>query len=421
MKYTKKVLPNGMRFISVPMKDSATAIAMVLVEAGSDYETIENNGLSHFLEHMCFKETRNRTGQQIKLELDGLGSESNAFTGEEYTGYYAKTASKNIEKIYDLISDLYLNPTFPEKDINIESGVIIEEINMYEDLPQRRVWETFNELVYPNQPAGRPIIGPKENIKKFTREDFVNYHNTHYIPNKTVFVMAGNFDQKKADKFVQQTFGGLPKAKLVKKVKNTFAPAESKIKLHYKKTDQTHLVLGFKSFDMYNKNNPILKLTATILGQGFSSRLFDRMRDQLGMCYYTKTHNDTYSDRGMFVVNAGVGNERAAEAVEVIVDEFKKLRDIKISDAEIEKAKEYALGGLACGLETSDAWAMFYGFQELMHEDIETPTDLEKKIRAVKASDIQRMMKKIVDNNTLVLALIGPHKDEAKFAKLLKI
>jgi predicted Zn-dependent peptidase len=421
MKYKKKILPNGLRFISVPMRDSATAIAMVLVEAGSDYESKEINGLSHFIEHMCFKETKNRNGQQIKLELDGLGSESNAFTGEEYTGYYAKTSSKNIEKIYDLISDLYLNPTFPEKDINIERGVIIEEINMYEDLPQRIVWEIFNELVYPDQPAGRSIAGPKENIKKFTRDDFVKYHTNHYVPNKTVFVMAGNFDEKKAEQFVKNTFGKLPKGKNVKKTKTKFAPKNSRVKIHYKETDQTHLVLGFKSFDLYNKNNLTLKLASTILGQGFSSRLFDRMRDQLGMCYYTRSYNDTYTDRGMFVVNSGVGNSRAEEAVQVILEELKKLRDEKIDSAEIEKTKEFILGNMACGLETSDAWAMFYGSQELHHEEIKTPTELEKKIRAITAKDIQTVLKKIINNDTLVLALIGPHKDASKFEKLLKI
>jgi predicted Zn-dependent peptidase len=421
MKYTKKVLPNGLRFISVPMQDSATAIAMVLVEAGSDYETSEINGLSHFLEHMCFKETKNRTGQQIKLELDGLGSESNAFTGEEYTGYYAKTSSKNIEKIYDLISDLYLNSTFPEKDIDIERGVIMEEINMYEDLPQRKVWEVFNELIYPNQSAGRSILGPKENIKKFTQKDFQNYHKKHYIPAKTVFVMAGNFDEKKAIKFVNNTFGKLPKGKVVKKTKAKFSPQNSKVKIHYKETDQTHLVLGFKSFDLYNKNNPTLKLAATILGQGFSSRLFDRMRDQLGMCYYTRAYNDNYTDRGVFLVNSGVGNDRTEEAVRVILEEFKKMRDEEISESELEKAKEFLLGHMACGLETSDAWAMFYGAQELHHEKIESTKDIENKIRAVTSKDIQKIMKQIINKDTLVLALIGPHKDSKKFEKLLTI
>jgi len=172
MKYYKDVLDNGLRVITVPMKDSQSAIAMVAVEAGSHYEDKKINGLSHFLEHMCFKGTEKREGKDINIELDGLGAESNAFTGDEYTGYYAKAHHKKVNKILDIVSDLYLNPTFPEKDIKIEKGVIIEEINMYEDIPMRQIHVLWEELLYGNQPAGRSILGPKSNIKKFKIDDF---------------------------------------------------------------------------------------------------------------------------------------------------------------------------------------------------------------------------------------------------------
>lgn len=424
MKYKKTVLPNGLRIITVPMSDTQSAIGMVLVEAGSDYETKEINGLSHFLEHMCFKGTEKRNIVDIKEELDGMGASSNAFTGNEYTGYYAKTHYKKIDKVIDLVSDMYLNPTFPEKDIDIERGVIIEEINMYEDLPQVTVkWDVWNELLYPESSAGMTILGPKENIRNMKREDFVRYHKTHYVPGKTVVVIAGNIDEKKVLKQVKETFGEIKEGKIAKRSKTKQIQKTPQLKIKHKKTDQTHLVLGFRSFDLHDKRNYALKVAATILGQGFSSRLFTRMRDELGMCYYAKANHETYSDRGTFNVTTGVGNERAFEAVEVIMEEFRKLRDEEISEKELKKAKEFIAGHVATGLETSDDLADYFGFQELMHEEIVKPAEKIKKVKEVTAKDIQKVLKQIMKPENLNLAMIGPYdkKDEEKFKKLLKI
>jgi predicted Zn-dependent peptidase len=423
MKFKKTVLDNGLRILTIPMKDTQSAIGMVLVEAGSDYESKEINGLSHFLEHMCFKGTDNRNIIEIKEELDGMGASANAFTGNEYTGYYAKTHFKKIDKVIDLVSDLYLNPIFPEGDIDIERGVIIEEINMYEDLPQRSVYEVFEKLLYGDTPEGRTIIGPKKNIRSLKRDDFVKYHETHYVPGKTVVVVAGNINEAEVRKQVKKTFGQIKKGKVVRKKKIQESQKTPRVEIKNKKTDQTHIILGFRSFDLHNKKNNALKVAQTILGQGFSSRLFTRMRDELGMCYYAKAHNDTYSDRGSFFVATGVGNKRALEAVEVVMEEFKKLRDEEISDAEIRKAKEFIAGQVATSLETSDELADFFGFQELMREEIIKPSEKLKKIKAVKKEEIKKVLKEIMKPENLNLALIGPFtkKDEMKFKKLLKI
>ncbi len=424
MKYKKTVLSNGLRIITIPMKETQSAIGMVLVEAGSDYETPEINGLSHFLEHMCFKGTANRDSNKIKTELDGMGASSNAFTGNEYTGYYAKTHYKKIDKVIDLVSDIYLNPTFPQKDIDIERGVIIEEINMYEDLPSVTVrWDVWAKLLYGDSPAGRTILGPKENIKTLQRDDFVKYHDNHYVPGKTVVVVAGNIDQTKILKQIKDTFGTIEGEKIIKKKKTKETQKTPGLLIKNKKTDQTHIALGFRAFKMYDKRNSALKVAATILGQGFSSRLFTRMRDELGMCYYAKAGLDTHADRGAFVVTTGVGNERAEEAVEVIMEEFRKLRDDEILEAELKKAKDFMIGHVATGLETSDEWADYFGFQELMREEILKPTEKIKKIREVTVSDIKRVLKQIMKPEKLNLAMIGPHekKDEDRFKKLMKI
>ncbi len=421
MKYHKNVLDNGLRIITIPMKDSQTAIMMVMVEAGSEYEDKKINGLSHFLEHVCFKGTTNRTGKQINEEVDALGAENGAFTGAFYTGYYAKAQYQKFGKIVDVISDLYLNPIFPEKDIDIERGVILEEINMYEDIPMQIVQEVYDELLFGDQPAGRSIAGTKDNIKSFKRDVFVKYYDTHYTPQKTIVIVAGNIDQKEVIKMVKEKFGNIATKKVVKKHSTKISQKTPGIKLQYKKTDQTHLVLGVRAFKAEDKRNVILKIVSTLLGGSMSSRLFSRMRDELGMCYYVRAGNHSSLDHGEFDVSTGVGNGRVLEAVEVIVEELKKLRDEEVSPEELKKAKDIVLGRMATGLETSDAWTDFYGLQELMHLDIETPNSLTKKIKAVTSKDISRVMKQIIKNDGLNLAIVGPHKDVKPFKKMLKV
>lgn len=423
MKYKKTVLPNGMRIVTVPLADSQSALGMVLVETGSDYETLQQNGLSHFLEHMVFKETTNRTAEQIRVEIDGMGAATNAFTSNEFTGYYAKAHKSKIGKIIDFISDLYLNPTFPQKDIDVERGVIIEEINMYEDMPQRMVGVVWDALLYPDQSAGRPIIGPKENIKAFTREDFLKYHAKHYVPAKTVFVVAGNVDEKEVIKQIKGIFSKMKSEKAVRRARTKFTQKSPQIALKHKKTDQSHLVLGFRSFDMYSDKNYALRVAATVLGRGFSSRLFVKMRDELGLCYYTYASASANTDRGEFAVASGVTNARVHEAVEVIMTEFKRLLKEEIPAAELKKAKDYMVGNFSIGLETSDDVADYFGFQELMHEDILKPAEYVKKIQAVTAADIKKVMKEIVKEKGLNLAIIGPfeEKDKASFEELLKV
>jgi predicted Zn-dependent peptidase len=423
MKYKKTVLDNGLRIITVPMKESQTAIGMVMVEAGSDYEDKKINGLSHFLEHMCFKGTENRTLGQINEELDALGAVNNAFTGNEYTGYYAKARFKKIDKIIEIVSDMYINPTFPEKDIEIERGVILEEINMYANMYPIIAFYEYNELLYPNQPAGRKILGSKENIKKFKREDFVKYHQTHYIPQKTVVIVAGNIDQAKVIKQVKEQFGHLKKGKIVRKKKVIDSQkGGAKIKINNKSIDQTHLIVGFRSFGMGDKRHYALDVAKAVLGSGMSARLFKRLRDELGMCYYVKAANHASTDSGNFLVTSGVTNSRAVEAVEAIVEEMRRLRDEDISAKELKKAKDVVLGQMATGLETSDDWAEYYGDQELFRQKINTPKDYEKKIRAVTDKDIKRVLKQIMKNDRLNLAIVGPQqKNQKALKKALKI
>ncbi|MEI8174331.1 MAG: pitrilysin family protein [bacterium] len=421
MKFSKKVLKNGLRVITVPMKDNPTVTVLVLVEAGSKYETKNVNGISHFLEHMCFKGTIKRPKAiDISKELDSLGSQYNAFTAQEYTGYYAKSDAKHFKQIIDVVSDIYLNSTFPSVEMEREKGVIIEEINMYEDLPNRHVQDLIMKLLYGDQPAGWNIAGEKENILNMKIGDFVKYKSEHYVPSATVIVVSGQVKENEVLKEVNKIFGHLePRLKTSKiKVKEVQIKPEALVK--FKETDQTHFVLGIRSYDLFNKKNAVISVLGGVLGGGMSSRLFQKLREEMGVGYYVRAYNDAFTDHGFFQISAGVDNKRIDEVLLAVLDECKKLKDQKVSKEELNKVKECLIGNMKLSLESTDDIANFYGGQELLKHEIRGAEKKAKEIRKVTASQIQALAKNIFRNENLNLALIGPFKDQDHFLKILK-
>lgn len=420
MQYTKKKLSNGLRVITVPMKSNQTATVLVMVEAGSKYETEKQNGISHFLEHLCFKGTSNRNVFEITEELDGLGAESNAFTGDEFTGYYARAHHKHVDQLMDIVSDIYLNATLPKEEIEKERGVIIEEINMYEDMPQRIAVDVFEELLYDGQPAGRSVLGPKENIKTFKRGDFVRYRKKHYAPEATTVVVAGKIDEQEIQKKLKQTFEKTESANKPTMKPTKDVQTKPEIKLRYKNTDQAHLVLGCRAFSAHDECVYTAKVLATILGQGMSSRLFKKMRDELGMCYYVNAGMNDTTDSGYFAVRAGVGKNRIEEAIEVIIEEMQKLRDVPVGDDELTKAKEFIIGNQALSVESSAEYAEWFGFQEVMHTDLLDLREYNKKIRAVTKEDIYNVARDIFQNDGLNLAVVSSYKKSKQLKNKLR-
>ena len=420
MKYTKTKLKNGLRVITVPMKDNPTVTVLVLVETGSKYETKAKNGISHFLEHMCFKGTTMRpSAHAISAELDGIGSQYNAFTSQEYTGYYAKSDEKHFKKIFDVVSDIYLNSTFPEAEMEKEKGVIVEEINMYEDLPMRHIQDVFTGLLYGDQPAGWNIAGTRENVKAMTRDDFVAYKKAHYVPSATTVIVSGNVKEKEVQKEIERVFGNLKSAPKASKKETINKQSKPAVALSYKKTDQTHLIVGVRTFDTYDKRLAALSVLSTVLGGGMSSRLFIKLREELGVAYYVRVMNDNLTDHGFFEVSAGVANDRVKEVIKEIILECKKLTKELVPKEEIEKAKEYMIGNMKLELESSDAWANYFGGQEVLRKKIESPEDIEKKIRKVTAAEVLALAKEIFVERNLNLALIGPFQDESAFSSIL--
>lgn len=421
MKYNKTVLENGLRVITVPMKDSPTVTVFVLVEAGSKYETKDINGISHFLEHMCFKGTTKRpSNSDISTELDNIGSRYNAFTSQEYTGYYAKAQYAHIDKVLDIVSDMYLNPLFDEKEIEKEKGVIIEEINMYEDLPQYKVQNLITELVYGDQPAGWEITGPKENIQKISRADFINYRNKFYTSSATTVVVAGNFDEGKVLNNIEQIFSAMPKLERGTKEKVKDTQIKPEISLFKKETDQTHLILGVRTFCTYDKRDKIMNILVGVLNAGMSSRLFKKLRDEMGVCYYVSASQDALTDHGLFTVSAGVDNKRVKEVITVILAELNKLKTELVTETELQKVKQNLVGTMYLGLESSDSLSKFYGGQEIMNEKIKTPEEIKAEIEAVTAEEIRSLAEEIFVDKGLNLAIVGRFEDKAEFVDILK-
>lgn len=419
-KFNKIILNNGLRIITIPKKDSLAVTVLVLVEAGSKYEKKEINGISHFLEHMCFKGTKKRPKAiDISSELDSIGANYNAFTGQEYTGYYAKARPENFSQILDVVSDIYLNQVFSPKEINKERGVIIEEINMYEDLPMRRVQELFTRLLYGDQPAGWNIAGEKEVIKKLKQDDFLKYRKEHYLAQSTIVVVAGKIDEKKAVKEIKDVFIKIKTGNKTSKEKVKEEQDKPQVLLKHKKTDQTHLILGVRAFDIFDKRKYALDVLADILGGGMSSRLFQKIREEMGVAYYVRAEADLLTDHGFLAASAGIDNTKTDEVIKAILGEFKKLSQKLVGIKELQRAKDHLIGHLMLRLETSDALAGFFGGQEIIAKKIITPSELAKKIQAVTAEEIQAVAKDIFQNNKLNLALIGPFEDKEKFEKLL--
>lgn len=422
MNFKKTTLSNGLRVITVPTKGNPSVMVLVVVETGSNYETKTQNGLSHFLEHMCFKGTTKRPkASLIARELDSLGAQNNAFTSNELTGYYAKAAKKHFSKLFEIISDLYLDPILPAEDLEKERGVILQEISMYEDLPQRKVWEVLSRLMYGNTPAGRSIIGPRENIKRFSRKDFVDYRSKHYVASKTIVIVAGDINEQAVLKETKKYFKNIPKDKRLSKPAVREKQKSPGLLIHRKKTDQTHMVMAFRAYHARDKRIPTLTVLAEVLGKGMSSRLFTKLRAEMGACYYVRAGHEEYTDHGAFTISTGINVSRTREVLGVLLEECGNLTKVPVSDKELQKAKEHNIGHLYMGLETTDSLAEFYAGQEVSSGKLKKPQELEKEIRKVTAKDVMRVAKDVFKNEKLNLAIVGDVSDHKAIKKILSL
>ncbi len=424
MKFQRKVLRNGLRIITVPMPSFESVTSLVMVGAGSRYETVKNSGISHFLEHMAFKGTKKRPSAiDISTLIDGIGGEFNAFTGKETTGYYIKSAVSHVDLCLDVLSDMLQNSKLDKIEINKEKGVILEEINLYEDTPSRKIGDIYERLLYGDTPMGWDIAGEKDIIRQINREDFQEYMQSLYSADNITVVVAGGINEDKTAELIEKYFGKMPKFDTLRYKRVVEKQEKPQVFIKQKTTEQVHIALGFRTVPLSHPDRYVLSVLSAILGGGMSSRLFHEVREKRGLAYYVRTASEQYQDVGNLVSTAGLDPKRVEEGIKVIVEEYGKISKLKgqISKQELSKAKEFLKGHFVLELEDSRSVAGFYSQQELLEEKVENPDEIMAKIDKVTVSDVEKAAQRYFVEKTMNMAVIGNFSGGQQFGKLLKL
>jgi len=365
---------------------------------------------------MLFKGTSRRPkASDISRELDSIGALYNAFTSRECTGYYVKSDAKHTDLVLDILSDMYTDPIFDKAEMEKERGVIIEEIRMYNDLPQRHVHDIFASLLYGDQPAGREIAGTENSVRSFDRDQLKDYKKQHYTLESTTIVVAGSFDETRILSKIEKSFASISDAHRPPKEPVKESQSSPAIVLSYKETDQTHLVIGVRTFSVTDPCMPAMDVLSTILSGGMSSRLFAKMRDELGICYYIRANHEAQTDYGFLSISAGLDNSRVEEGIRGILGECRKLTSDLIPEIELQKAKDYIAGTLMLDMETSDSRAHLAAYSEALKHVVETPEEIITKIRAVTVEQVRDLAREIFIDAHLNMAMIGRSRDESVF------
>jgi predicted Zn-dependent peptidase len=411
--YSEHTLSNGLRVFLAPMKETQAVTILSIINVGSRFETKEQNGLSHFLEHMFFKGTEKRpTTLDISHELDALGAEYNAFTGEEFTGYYVSTAAEHFPIAFDVLTDMLYNSKFEAEEIEREKGVILEEIKMYHENPSTYLNEIEKHLTYGDTPLGRDIAGTPSTVKAFTRDDFIEYKKTFYGPENTILVIAGNPDTHDWLKLVTENLSPLSPGKARAYEKQSRLLDTPKVKVGHRPIDQVHLSLSHYAFSHTDERTIPLGVLSNILGGTMSSRLFVEVRERRGLAYYVRSSSDSYHDIGSFACMAGVDAKKLDQAVETILEQIKRLQSEEVADIELERAKQNIKGRLSLRLEDSQSIARYLATDILEYGKIEQPEDYISKVEKVTKSDIMEIAQEIFKPEHRKLAMVGPIETE---------
>ena len=417
--YQKIILPQELRLLLIPMRETRAVTAYLVVGTGSRYEKRQENGLSHFLEHLFFKGTKKRpTALDLAKELDSIGASYNAFTSEEMTGFYAQAEASKQSLVLEILADILQNSLFQLEEIEREKGVIIEEINLYQDTPNRYIYDLFKQLLYGDSPLGRLVIGEPKTILKWQKKDLLDYRAKHYLANRMVLAVAGRFSQE-AEKEIVSLFGSFKKGSVLAYTPIQEKQKEPAVSLFWKQTDQAHLALGYRSIKRSSPLRYAQELLSVILGGSMSSRLFIELREKRGLCYHVSAEPWYFDDTGAFLVYAGVPIQKTEKAIRLILKEFERVAKEGVTEEELKRAKEFVKGKFALRMESSYQTAVFFAEQELLLKEIKTPEEEMEAIERVQRKEIQELVQLIFQSNQLNLVLIGPFENKEKFKRLL--
>ncbi|MEO5927256.1 MAG: pitrilysin family protein [Patescibacteria group bacterium] len=424
MKPIRHQLRNGMSAILVPQKGATSMTIFVMTKVGSRYETRKINGASHFIEHLMFKGTKKyATTEILTRTLDQFGAEYNAFTGKDLTAYYIKMDAAKTPLAIDLLHEMLFKSKYEQKEMDRERGVIIEEINMYEDNPRMHLDDLLEEALFPDSTLGWNIAGPREIIKTVSRDDLIAYRDSYYIPERMTVVVAGKIVPG-VMQLLQKSFGSVKPPK--KRMDNAFTPfvqpkrLDDAVKLQDKQTEQVQLAIAFHGIKIGSKDIPAATLLATILGGSMSSRLFIQIRERRGLCYSIRASHEALEDIGVFSISAGLDKKRVDEAMKAIFKELKLIKSSLVKPEELRRAKDHIRGRTMLAFEDSSTQADWYGRQWTFQKTLETPEEKMRRLEKVTASDIRRVAKLILQSERMAAAAIGPFKKKAEFAKMMK-
>jgi predicted Zn-dependent peptidase len=403
--FIKEYLDNGIPVVMESFRNVHSVALGVWVKVGSRHESHSENGISHFLEHMFFKGTKKYTAQGIAVEIDTIGGDLNAFTSRENTAFYVKVLDEYLEKGVNLLSEIFVNSTFPADELEKEKKIIKEEIKMVEDTPDDYIHDLFNQMVWGNQGLGQPILGRRDSIASFTRDDIISHIRKYYGTKDLVIACAGNFDHAEVMKLLNKRFGGLRHGSEPKT--GDLPVFTSDTRVFQKDLSEAHVCIGIPAISQVSEERYALFILNTILGGSVSSRLFQEIRENRGLAYSVYSFTAMYLDSGLWAVYAGVSRKRVAEVVEVIMKEMIGLRDT-LTEHELDKAKKHLKGNMLLALESTNSRMNNIARQEIYFGRYISPEDILKAVEHVTMAQIKDLAERLVRRSLFSAVAYGP-------------
>ena len=414
--YRKSVLKNGLRVVSFQMPERDSVSIGIWCGVGGRFESDQLKGAAHFLEHIVFKGTKNYSCNAIKEEIEGVGGTLNAFTAEEQTCYYVKIPAKHINKGFDVLADMVFYPKINKKDVDSERGVILEEIKMYYDLPQYFVIDSLEQLMWPDHPLGKGLAGSLESVSGMTAKMIADFHDTHYIPNNIVVAACGHLSHEAIVDLVRRKTRQFNFGQKITAMPASHDQEAARAAFYHRPIEQMHVAFGVYGLNAFDKDRYALSLLNIIMGGNMSSRLFNEVREKRGLAYSIHSSFKALSDTGLFLVRAGVENTKVVQALEVIVNELKKVRQTVVTRSEFARAKDYLTGQLLLGLEDTMEHMLWIGESTMVRDRICPPDEIIRIIKSVKIDDVYRVASGILKDQTYNLSVVGPVKKEQEQA-----
>jgi predicted Zn-dependent peptidase len=409
--YKKTTLPNGLRIITETMPAVRSASVGIWADVGSSVESSDRRGISHLVEHMLFKGTQRRSARQIAETMDGVGGNLNAFTDKETTCYYAKVIDRHVPLALDVLADMFLHSTFDTRELAKEQNVILEEIKMYEDSPDELIHDVFLQTMWRGSSLGEPTIGFADTVVRITPDDLRAHMRAHYAPNSVIVAAAGNVEH---ERFVELVCEQFAKFQGVCEISEPQGPAAMPAaNVRYRDSEQAYVVVGTQGIDVRDERRYALSLLDTVLGGGMSSRLFQEIREQRGLVYSVYSFQAGYRAAGLFGVYAGTSPGNVQACIDVIVEQFARSRNVLIGAQEFQLAKEHIKGNLTLSLESTSGRMMRLGRNEFALGRHVTHEELERKIDAVSAEEVQELARELLLDENLGLCIIGPVDESA--------